>query len=302
MEYLQTMHPAALVAAVAVLGLLVGSFLNVVILRFPPRLFWDWRCQCRELLATHPAGSETASPPAALPPEDAEVEPPGLVVARSHCPSCGTGIAWYDNIPVLSWLLLRGRCRHCQAAISLRYPTVELLTAVLSVVVIIHFGPDARGLAALVFTWFLIAASGIDLDHQLLPDQFTIPLLWLGLLLNLFGLFTDLQSAVIGAIAGYMALWLVFQGFKLLTGKEGMGFGDFKLLAAIGAWFGWQILPVVILLASLLGAVIGIVLIIMRNRGREIPIAFGPYLALGGWVAMIWGHTLMELYLDSSGF
>jgi len=295
MEILQALHPAALIAIVALFGLLVGSFLNVVILRFPRRLFWDWRSQCRELLAAD--GQSPGVPGAAdAGPAAVEAEPPGLVVTRSHCPDCKKTIAWYDNIPVASWLILKGRCRHCGKPISSRYPVVELVTAILSVTVIATLGPTVQGLAALIFTWMLIAASGIDFDHQLLPDQFTLPLLWLGLILNIFGIFTDLYSAVIGAVVGYMALWLVFQTFKLLTGKEGMGFGDFKLLAAIGAWFGWQILPLVILLASLLGAVIGVMLMLLKDRGREIPIAFGPYLALGGWVAMLWGESMLEIY------
>ena len=237
-EALNAFPPAVLAAAVFVFGLLVGSFLNVVILRLPAQLFHDWRCQCRELLEI----------------DEAESAPPGLVVERSHCPKCGETIAWYDNIPVVSWLVLGRKCRHCSAPISWRYPLVELATAVLSAAVIVHFGATPEGLAALVFTWALIAATGIDFDHQLLPDQITLPLLWLGLGLNLwFGLFASLEDAVIGAIAGYLALWSVFHLFKLLTGKEGMGYGDFKLLAALGAWMGWQVLPVVILLASFRG-------------------------------------------------
>ncbi len=295
MDMLQALHPAALVALTGIFGLIVGSFLNVVILRLPRRMFWDWRCQCRELLAAENPDSGASPEP------DGETPPPGLVIQRSHCPDCGATIAWYDNIPVVSWLVLRGRCRNCSQRISFRYPLVELITALLSMAVIATLGPTLQGLSALVFTWVLIAASGIDFDHQLLPDQMTLPLLWVGLILNVFGVFTDLESAVIGAVAGYMSLWLVFQGFKLLTGKEGMGFGDFKLLAAIGAWFGWQILPMVILLASLLGAVIGLGLIYLKQRGREIPIAFGPYLALGGWVTMLWGETLLDLYLGAAG-
>ncbi len=282
-DYLNALHPAVLGAAVFVFGLLVGSFLNVVILRLPARLMHDWRCQCRELLAL---------------PAAEEAPPPGLVKPRSRCPHCGTEIAWYDNLPVISWLILRARCRQCSARISVRYPLVELVTAVLSVVVVSHFGPTPEGLAALLLTWALIAATGIDFDHHLLPDQITLPLLWLGLLLNLWlGLFASLEDAVIGAIAGYGVLWGVFHLFRLLTGKEGMGFGDFKLLAALGAWMGWQVLPVIVLLASLVGAIVGVLLIILARHGRNVPIAFGPYLALAGWIALLWGDRIVDFWL-----
>lgn len=282
MEYLAALHPATLYALVVVLGLLVGSFLNVVILRFPAALVHDWKCQCRELLELE-AGLDAA--------------PANIASGRSRCPSCGHSIAWYDNIPVISWLLLRGRCRNCGGAISVRYPVVELATAILSVVVIWRLGPDAAGLAGLLFTWVLIAATGIDLDYKLLPDQLTLPLVWLGLFLNVFGIFTDLQSAVIGAIAGYLSLWLVFHVFRLITGKEGMGYGDFKLLAAIGAWFGWQVLPTVILLASGVGAVLGLALIALRRMGREVPIAFGPFLAAAGWLVLVGGDAIVDFWL-----
>jgi leader peptidase (prepilin peptidase) / N-methyltransferase len=282
-EAIQSLHPAVLAAAVFVFGLLIGSFLNVVILRFPRCLLHDWRSQCRELLEIDDAG---------------DTAPPSLVTSRSHCPACGTGIAWYDNIPVVSWILLGRKCRHCSTPISFRYPLVELATAMLSAVVIWHFGPTAEGLAALVLTWTLIAATGIDIDHQLLPDQITLPLLWLGLALNLmFGLFASLEDAVIGAIAGYGALWVVFHLFRLLTGKEGMGYGDFKLLGALGAWMGWQVLPIIILVASFVGAIVGIALMVALRRGREIPIAFGPYLAAAGWVALLWGDRILDFWL-----
>jgi leader peptidase (prepilin peptidase)/N-methyltransferase len=282
LDSLNALHPAVLGAAVFVLGLLVGSFLNVVILRLPQRLLHDWRCQCRELLEI----------------DQAEDAPPGLVAARSHCPRCRKPIAWYDNIPVISWMVLGRKCRHCGEAISWRYPLVELATAILSTVVIVHFGATAEGAAALVLTWSLIAATGIDFDHQLLPDQITLPLLWLGLGLNLWlGLFASLEDAVIGAIAGYGVLWGVFHLFRLLTGKEGMGYGDFKLLAALGAWMGWQVLPIVILLASAVGAVSGIAIMIATRRGKEVPIAFGPYLAAAGWIALIWGEPILDFWL-----
>ena len=282
-EIIQALHPAALAVAVFAFGLVIGSFLNVVILRLPASLLHEWRCQCRELLEIR---------------QPEESAPPGFTKARSHCPVCKHTIAWYDNIPLLSWILLRRKCRHCGTAISFRYPLVELTTALLSVAVIWHFGPTAEGLAALVLTWALIAATGIDIDHQLLPDQITLPLLWLGLALNLFfGLFASLEDAVIGAIAGYGVLWLVYHGFRLLTGKEGMGFGDFKLLGALGAWMGWQVLPLIILGASLVGAVVGIALMIALRRGKEIPIAFGPYLAAAGWIALLWGERIMDYWL-----
>ncbi|NKI34687.1 prepilin peptidase [Wenzhouxiangella sp. XN79A] len=282
MTALADLHPAALYGLVVALGLLVGSFLNVVILRLPARLFHDWRCQCRELLELEPEGD----PP-----------PPGIALGRSRCRACGQGIRAFDNIPLLSWLILRGRCRSCGAPISARYPIVEALTALLSVAVIAALGPTWAGLAGLVFTWALIAGSGIDLDHKLLPDQITLPLVWLGLLLNVDGLFVDLPSAVIGAAAGYLVLWAVFHLFRLATGKEGMGYGDFKLLAAIGAWFGWQVLPTVILLASAVGALIGLVLIALRRMGREVPIAFGPFLAAAGWLVLVGGDRVVDFWV-----
>jgi leader peptidase (prepilin peptidase)/N-methyltransferase len=279
---LNALPPAVLVTAVFVLGLIVGSFLNVVMIRLPPRLFHDWRCQCRELLEIEPSGEA----------------PPGIVTQRSRCPRCGRAIAWYDNIPVVSWLVLGRRCRTCGEPISWRYPFGELATAVLSAAVVLHFGATPEAAAALVLTWALIAATGIDLEHQLLPDQITLPLLWLGLALNLWlGLFASLEDAVIGAIAGYLSLWTVFHLFRLLTGKEGMGYGDFKLLAALGAWMGWQVLPVVILLASFVGAVGGIALMIATRRGKDVPIAFGPYLAAAGWIALLWGEEIIAFWL-----
>jgi len=284
MEALDGLTPSILYPLVAVVGLLVGSFLNVVILRLPRALMHEWRDQCRALL-------ELEAEP------DARPAPPGPVRGRSRCPDCGHAIAGYDNIPVLSWLLLRGRCRHCGKPISMRYPSVELFTAIVSVIVIWVLGPSAQGLAGLLLSWTLIAAAGIDLDHKLLPDQLTLPLLWAGLLLNLFGVFTDLDSAVIGAVAGYLSLWLVFHLFRLATGKEGMGYGDFKLLAAIGAWFGWQVLPGVILLASGVGAIVGIGLILARRQGREVPIAFGPFLAAAGWLALVLGERIQAWWL-----
>ena len=285
MGFLASLSPPALYALVAVIGLLVGSFLNVVILRLPVRLFHDWKCQCRELLDIGAM--------------ELEEEPAGIATGRSRCPKCRSSIAFYDNVPVLSWAVLRGRCRSCGQAIPIRYPVVELATALLSVAVIALLGPTPEGLAGLVLTWALIAATGIDLDHQLLPDQITLPLIWVGFIANLFGLFTDLQSAVIGAMAGYLVLWSVFHLFRLITGKEGMGYGDFKLLAAIGAWFGWQVLPTVVLLASGVGAVLGLVLILLRRMGREVPIAFGPFLAAAGWLVLVAGDRVVDFWLVS---
>ena len=284
-EALVALPTAVLLAAVFVLGLLVGSFLNVVILRLPLQLMQEWRLQCRELLELKDNGSSAEAVP-------------GLVKPRSRCPQCSTLIAWYDNIPLVSWLVLRARCRQCGARISLRYPLVELCTGLLSVWVVWHFGPGPEGLSALALTWALIAATGIDFDHQLLPDQITLPLLWAGLLINLqWQLFASLEDAVIGAVAGYLVLWGVFHAFRLATGKEGMGYGDFKLLGALGAWLGWQLLPVIILLASLVGAIVGILMMIIAKRGKDIPIAFGPYLAAAGFIALLYGHEVVAFWL-----
>ncbi len=288
LHVLQT-HPAAALAVAALLGLLVGSFLNVVILRLPRMLERQWRIHCAELQQA--LSGEAASPGERF----------NLVTPASHCPHCGHRLRAWENIPVLSYLLLRGRCSACGAAISLRYPLVEIATALLSMVVIWHFGLTAAGAAALLLTWALIALSVIDYDHQLLPDDITLPLLWLGLILNSFGLFTDLQSAVIGAVAGYLSLWSVYQLFKWLTGKEGMGYGDFKLLAMLGAWLGWQYLLPIVLLSSIVGAVTGIALILLRGRDRNVPIPFGPYLAVAGWIVLLWGERISQAYLTWMG-
>jgi leader peptidase (prepilin peptidase) / N-methyltransferase len=268
-----------------IVGLLVGSFLNVVIHRLPKMMERDWRAQCAEL-------NDQAAP---------ELPAYNLVVPRSACPHCGHAISALENIPVLSYvLLLRGKCKGCRAPISARYPVVELLTGLLSAYTAAHFGFGVAGCAAIVFVWVLIALTFIDFDTQLLPDDLTLPLLWLGLLLNVSDTYTSLSSAVIGAVLGYLALWSVYWGFKLTTGKEGMGYGDFKLLAAIGAWFGWQMLPLVILLSSVVGAVVGIALIVLAKQGRNIPIPFGPYLAGGGLIALFWGQPLTQMYLQSA--
>ena len=278
------------IVAAGVLGLLVGSFLNVVILRLPERLLHGWRREATAILAE--ARGE-AEPAAAAEP----AAPPGIVREPSHCPRCKHRLAAWDNIPLLSWLLLRGRCRYCKASISIQYPLVELLSGVLSAVAIWHFGANAQGAAAMVFTWVLIAASGIDLRTQLLPDQLTLPLLWLGMLLALAPVFVDPVQAILGAALGYLALWSVYWVFRLLTGKEGMGYGDFKLLAALGAWMGaWALLPIV-LISSLVGAVIGSAYLALSRKGQGVPIPFGPYLAIAGWIWLLAGAPLTRWYL-----
>ncbi len=278
------------VIIVGLFGLCVGSFLNVVIFRLPKMLQQQWTEQCNELL--HP---ETEPAP------DSDKQKFNLVTPASTCRACGHKITALENIPVISYVFLRGRCSKCKEKVSPRYPIVELLTAILSIVVALHFGVTWQCATALLLTWALVALSFIDFDHQILPDVITLPVLWLGLLVNLFGLFTDIQSAVIGAAAGYLSLWLVYHAFKLLTGKEGMGFGDFKLLGLFGAWFGWQLLPLIILLSAFSGAVIGIALIVLRGRDRNIPIPFGPYLAIAGWIAMLWGEKIINSYLQIAG-
>jgi leader peptidase (prepilin peptidase)/N-methyltransferase len=279
--YLLESSPLVLVLAVTLLGLIVGSFLNVVIHRLPRMLEQEWRLQCAEL-------NDTALP---------ATEPYNLIVPRSRCPHCGHAITALENIPVLSYLALRGKCRACHAPISLRYPVIELACGLLSGWAAWHFGFSWTLLGALFLTWILLPLIVIDLDHQLLPDKLTLPLLWLGLLFNLAHGFTDLRSAVIGAMAGYLSLWSVYHLFRILTGKEGMGFGDFKLFAALGAWLGWQMLPAIILLAAGTGAVTGIALILSRRLQKGVPMPFGPFLAAAGWIALMWGHQLTDAYL-----
>ena len=274
-------NPAILLFAAALLGLIVGSFLNVVIYRLPRMMEREWQAQCAELRC------EEAVPAEAL----------NLAKPRSRCPACGHQITALENIPILSYLVLRGRCSACKARISPRYPLIEALTGLLSFLTIWHFGPTLAGGAALLMVWSLIALTFIDFDTQLLPDSITLPLLWLGLLFNLIGGFASLQSAVVGAMAGYLSLWSVYWLFKLATGKEGMGYGDFKLLAALGAWLGWQLLPVIILLSAVVGAVVGIVLIVLAKHGRNVPIPFGPYLAGAGLIALYWGKEINQGYL-----
>jgi leader peptidase (prepilin peptidase)/N-methyltransferase len=270
-------------AVVGVFGLMVGSFLNVVIHRLPIMMERTWKRECRDFL-----GLEAAGEP---------LEAFNLVVPRSRCPECGKLIAAHENIPVASYLALGGRCSGCGTRISPRYPAVELLTAALSVVVAWHFGPTVQTVAGLALTFSLIALSFIDIDRQLLPDSITLPMLWGGLVLSLFGIYVDSTASILGAVLGYLSLWSVYHLFKLATGKEGMGFGDFKLLALLGAWLGWSKLPAVILLSSLVGAVVGISMIVLLRRDHRIPIPFGPYLAAAGWIALIWGDAINTAYL-----
>ncbi len=284
--YLLQHSPAFFIGSTFVVGLMVGSFLNVVIHRLPVMMERDWKAQCREY---------TNQPPTE---EDSGLS---LAKPRSRCPDCGHAIRFYENIPVLSYLWLRGKCSSCQHPISLRYPLIELLTAALSAVIAWHFDFGWQAGAALLLTWALIALSMIDVDHQLLPDSITLPFLWLGLTLSLFPVFADMRSSLIGAIAGYLSLWTIYQLFKLLTGKEGMGFGDFKLLALLGAWMGWQSLPMVVLLSSAVGAVLGISMIVIQGRDRHQPIPFGPYLAIAGWITLLWGEQISSSYLRWSG-
>lgn len=288
-------HPTVFPWVATVLGLIVGSFLNVVIHRLPKMMERDWEAQCAELAQSKAAGAPGPGHAHAQPPAPA---PYNLVVPRSSCPACGHPIGMAENIPLVSYALLRGRCSKCRAPISPRYPLVELLAAVGAAYCAARFGFGLAALAAMVFLWCLIAATFIDFDTQLLPDAITLPLVWLGLLVNIPATFVDLPSAVIGAAAGYLSLWSVYWLFKLLTGKEGMGFGDFKLLAAIGAWCGWQMLPLVILMSSVIGAGVGMVLIVLSRLGRNVPIPFGPYLAAAGVVALFWGPQLTRHYVN----
>ncbi len=277
---------AVWIALAAVLGLVVGSFLNVVILRLPERMAASWRQEARDVLELD---------------ADATPLPPGIVREPSHCPHCKHPLSALDNIPLFGWLLLRGRCRYCKTKISIQYPLVELLSGVLSAVVVGKFGPSWTALAGLGFTWTLIALSGIDFRTQLLPDQLTFPLLWLGLLLSLLPMFVEPPASIIGAAIGYLSLWSVYWAFKLLTGKEGMGHGDFKLLAALGAWMGPVSLLPIIMLSSMIGALVGGSLIALRRHQREIPMPFGPFIAAAGWVWFIAGSHLLQAYMHFTG-
>ncbi len=274
--------PWLYITTCVLLGLCIGSFLNVVIHRLPKIMETRWRAECAELNGEEPPKAERYN----------------LVSPRSRCPSCGHAITVLENIPLLSYLALAGKCSACRARISPRYPVVEALTGALTGYIAWHFGFTFAAAAAMYFAWTMIALAFIDLDTFYLPDDLTLPLVWAGLIFSLAGGYTDLNSAVIGACGGYLSLWLVFWLFKIVTGKEGMGYGDFKLLAAIGAWLGWKMLPLVILLSSFAGAIVGVALIILARRGRNVPIPFGPYLAIAGLVALFHGDALTRRYLD----
>jgi len=280
-------HALALTFCALLLGLLIGSFLNVLVYRLPVMMQRDWQAQAREIL-------------------ELPALPHGpifnLISPNSRCPHCGHEIRPWENLPLISYLFLRGKCSSCKAPISLRYPLVELACGLLSAYVAWHFGFTWQTAGMLLLTWGLLAMSLIDADHQLLPDALVLPLLWLGLIANYFGLFTSLEAALWGAIGGYLSLWSVYWLFKLVTGKEGMGYGDFKLLAMLGAWGGWQILPLTILLSSLVGAVLGLIMLRLRNAETSTPIPFGPYLAIAGWIALTWGEQITGTYLQFAGF
>ena len=280
-------RPTLLIASCAILGALIGSFINVVSMRLPRIMERDWKREARAILDL-PAPADEA---------DSDL---GLAAPRSRCNHCGAQVQAWQNIPVVSWLLLRGRCAQCSAPISIQYPLVEMISAITAGVCASQLGVNTALVSALLITWFLLPMIIIDLRTQLLPDSLTLPLLWAGLIFNLLGWgFVDLESAVLGAVFGYGSFWLIFQIFRLLTGKEGMGFGDFKLLAALGAWLGWQALPLIILLSSVVGALIGGALMVSGRLNRETPMPFGPYLAVAGWIAMLWGPQITAAYLGS---
>ena len=279
-------HPGLGYPAAAGLGLLVGSFLNVVILRLPRRLEWQWKRDAREILDE----PDLYDPP-----------PPGIVVERSHCTQCGHSLSWYENIPLLSWLALRGKCRSCKAAISVQYPLVELLTGLLYMACVWRFGFGWKGFGAIVLTSYLVALSGIDLRTRLLPDQLTLPLLWLGMVAAVENLYVGQKDAILGAMLGYLSLWSVYWVFKQLTGKEGMGHGDFKLLAALGAWTGLSGILPTIMISSLVGAIVGSIWLAVKGRDKATPIPFGPYLAVAGWISFMWGQQLVDAYLRFTG-
>lgn len=280
------------ISVIFILGLLVGSFLNVVIYRLPVMFKREWRKDCCTYL------EENYQANIRLNSTKEPAEPFNLIKPDSTCPTCGHQIRVWENIPVISYIFLKAKCSKCKTPISFRYPFIEFLSAILAATCVWHFGFSLAGFAAIVLTWALISLSWIDYDTQYLPDQITLPFLWLGLILNLNNAFTDINSSIIGAIAGYLSLWTVHHSFKLITKKEGMGYGDFKLLAMLGAWMGWQFLPVIIILSSLVGSIIGITLILLKKHQREKPIPFGPYLAIAGWIALLWGEQINHLYLN----
>lgn len=278
-----------ILAGAVFFGLLVGSFLNVVIYRLPLWLMDDWRKECKEFLSDNCGLIFDKEP---------ESAPFNIAFPRSHCPSCKALIPGWCNIPVISYLILRGKCLRCGVNISIRYPAIEILTGAVSGYIAFRFGLTLETALLLLFSWSLISLTFIDIDHKLLPDQITLPLLWLGLIANSAGIFTDLHSAVIGAAVGYLSLWSVYWLFKLITGKDGMGFGDFKLLAALGAWIGWQHIPTIIILSSVVGALLGTLNILLSGQDKNKQIPFGPYLAIAGWIAFFWGDVILERYLQ----
>ena len=284
-QFLQT-QPIFFVFTMTLLGMCIGSFLNVVIYRLPKMMEQDWHEQCCDLLEIK---NENVT----------EQQRVNLIFPGSSCPACEHKITALENIPVISYLFLRGRCSSCKIKISLQYPIIEMFTGIATAYIAWHFGFTLQTLFAVLLTWALICLSIIDLEHSLLPDNITLPFLWLGLACNIFGIFTDIYSSLIGAMLGYSVLWIIFMSFKIVTGKEGMGYGDFKLLSLLGAWFGWQYLPLVILLSSIAASLIGIAMIIFRGREKSAAFPFGPYLAITGWVTLIWGEELVGIYLNS---
>lgn len=285
-------NQAFYISTIIILGLLVGSFLNVVIYRLPVIFKREWRKDCCQYLEENYKATiqlDTSNEPA---------EPFNLVKPDSTCPTCGHQIRAWENIPIISYIFLKAKCSNCSSPISIRYPLIELLSAVTAALCAWHFGFSLAGASAILLTWALISLAMIDYDTQYLPDQITLPFLWLGLILNLSDTFTDIESAIIGAIAGYLVLWSVHHLFKLITKKDGMGYGDFKLLALLGAWLGWQFLPAIIIMSSLVGSIIGISLILFKKHQREIPIPFGPYLAIAGWIVLVWGNQINQSYLN----
>ncbi len=287
-----SLSATALAIAAFPFGLIIGSFLNVVILRFPEQLKNSWRRESEDFLGlTNALAEESAEPEEVL----------SLSAPASRCPSCGVPIKPWHNIPLVSYVLLRGKCKACSTPISIQYPLVELVSALATAFIVFQFGLSLMAAYCLMFTWVLIALTGIDFREQLLPDQITLPLLWLGLFANLNGTFVPLNEAVVGALGGYLSLWSVFWLFKLITGKEGMGYGDFKLLAALGAWMGWQMLPLIIILSTFVGALVGVAGLLMNTRERQVPMAFGPFLAMAGWIALIWGDKILGSYLSVFG-
>ena len=285
-EFVQN-YPNMFVLTAGLVGLVAGSFLNVVIYRLPVMMENEWRRECESFLESEETAEATASF--------------NLMVPRSRCPNCNHSIAAYENIPVLSYVILGGKCSACKNQISARYPVVEFFCGLISVAVALHFGFSAAGVSALILSWALVVLALIDFDTQLLPDSITLPLLWAGIVANYNGTFVTLEESILGAIFGYLSLWMVFWGFKLATGKDGMGYGDFKLLAVLGAWLGWHILPLVIVLSSVVGATIGISMMVFASHDKTKPIPFGPYLAISGWIAMLWGDEIMQRYMIGSG-